>query len=75
MRDVLPSAATAAYAAPELLLPLLLQLEGADDDDAYVRVNGPAADMWLIGVVMYHLLTAELPFQPDASSKPRQAPE
>lgn len=75
MRDVLPSAATAAYAAPELLLSLLLQIEGADDDHAYMRINGAAADMWSIGVVMYHLLTGELPFQPDASAKPRPAPE
>ena len=60
MLDVIPHGATVPYAAPELLRSLRMQCEGAF---MYrVGINGPSADFWAIGVVLYELLTGELPF-------------
>ena len=60
MLDVIPRGATAPYAAPELLRSLRLQSEGACVP--YVGINGPSADFWAVGVVLYELLTGEMPF-------------
>ena len=61
--DVIPHGATAAYAAPEVLESLQLQFKGADPCwEGGVTMNGASADFWSVGVVLYKLLTGELPF-------------
>ena len=64
-RDVKPTGATTPYAAPELLRSLQRQWEGAEDDEEFVMINGPAADIWSFGCVCYQMLTGDLPFLPD----------
>ena len=59
--DVIPQGATAAYASPELLESLQMQFVGQDSPSA-LQINGSAADWWSSGVVVYEVLTGELPF-------------
>ena len=64
-KDVKPTGATTSYAAPELLRSLQRQWEGAEDDEEFVMINGPAADIWSFACVCYEMLTGDLPFLPD----------
>jgi len=64
-RDVKPTGATTPYAAPELLHSLQCQWEGAEDDEEFVMINGPAADIWSFACICYEMLTGDLPFLPD----------
>lgn len=61
MLDVNPQGATAACAAPELLLSLQHQFEG-EDIPAEVLINDPSADWWAVGYVLFEILTGEVPF-------------
>ena len=70
--DVNPQGATPAYAAPELLCSLQLQCQGAGPADPGLLINGPSADWWAIGIVLFELLTGEVPFCGKAATK---APE
>ncbi len=72
--DVVPQGATAAYAAPEVLRSLQLQFEWAHDSETGVRINGPSADFWAVGMVLYELLTGEVPFDGKDSSVVTEAP-
>ena len=73
--DVAPQGATAAYAAPEVLRSLQMQFEGAPSTQAGVPLNGPSADWWSTGMVLYEVLTGDLPFCGRSCSTPKQAPE
>ncbi len=70
--DVNPQGATPAYAAPELLRSLQLHCQGAGPADPGLLINGPSADWWAVGIVLFELLTGELPFRGKAATK---APE
>ena len=54
-RHVKPTGATTPYAAPELLHSLQRQWEGAEDDEEFVMINGPAADIWSFACVCYQM--------------------
>ncbi len=62
-----PQGATPAYAAPELLRSLQLQCEEGGVADPGLLVNGPSADWWAVGIVLFELLTGELPFRGKAA--------
>ena len=75
IKDVKPTGATAPYASPEVLRSLMLQFEGAKDDEEGVMIVGCLADMWSLGCIMYEMLTGDKPFLPeDDSFLSRKAP-
>ena len=70
--DVTPQGATPAYASPELLRSLQLHCQGFDVAEPGLLINGPSADWWAVGIVLFELLTGDLPFRGKAATK---APE
>ncbi len=72
VQDLHPQGATPTYAAPEVLRSLQQQYEGVDWDDTLV--NGPSADWWSVGVVLFSFLTGKLPFSDEQSPTVREAP-
>ena len=61
VEDVIPGMPTLDTAAPELVHSQLQQTRGRPIADCVV--NGPAADMCSAGVVLFAMLTGELPFE------------
>lgn len=55
-RTVQPVGVCSNYGAPEQLRSVQLQRMG-HFDHSEVMINGPAADMWAVGVVMYELVS------------------
>ena len=78
VQDLHPQGATPAFAAPDVLRFLQKQHEGAElNQSGQVPVNGPSLDWWSVGVVLFFLLTGELPFNdegPTVSKAPLNVP-
>ncbi|DBA75319.1 TPA: hypothetical protein ACH3X1_010591 [Trebouxia sp. C0004] len=66
---LLAPGATPVYAAPELLRSLQLQFEDFDLAEPGLWTNGPSADWWAVGIVLFELLTGEVPFCGKAATK------
>ena len=55
-RSVLPTGVCVAYGAPEHLRSVQLQRQGRWEHEEAL-INGPAADMWSFGAVVYEMVT------------------
>ena len=74
--SVVPQGTTPAYGAPEILRSLQKQYEqqGLLRVCSGIAINGPAADYWGAGIVVYKFLTGHLPFDCKDSLTASKAP-
>ena len=63
---VSPDGYTDAFAAPEVLARAVTLADSEDDTDL---LDGPAVDMWSVGIVLYYLWTGTFPFTCEAVSE------
>lgn len=54
--NVKPESVSCTFGAPEQVRSVYQQRQGADGDKA-VMMNGPAADMWSVGMVAYVMVS------------------
>ena len=59
-RNVAPMGFTSEYAAPEVLHSIICRF--SKDRRRYGMVDGPAADVFSAGIVLYQMLTGCVPF-------------
>ena len=55
-KSVLPTGVCCVYGAPEHLRSVQLQRQGERDREGAL-INGPAADMWSFGAVVYEMVS------------------
>ena len=64
MCDTEPAGCSKSFAPAEQLRSHQLYLEGyRSHHNPQMKINGPAADFWASGVVLFQLLTGDLPFK------------
>ena len=71
--DTEPGGCSKLFAPSEQIRSLQLDLEGYRGHPE-MKINGPAADQWACGIVMFQLLTGELPFLSGNTKPLPQAP-
>ena len=74
VRDTNPRGCSMLFAPSEQIRSYQLYMLGCDDHPE-TKINGPAADQWASGVVMFQLLTGDLPFIPGKTKPLPLAPK
>ena len=73
MQDTNPHGCSMHFAPSEQIRSYQLYMEGYEDHPE-MMINGPAADQWASGVVIFQLLTGDLPFIPGKTKPLPEAP-